>query len=191
MVHANPLLTPKRRCRRPSASSKTSGRSCGPPSLSRPLPRRLRRDPWLRNRCHCHWGDPACTRLVRCPRCHRRAGPVRQRRLLPLETLEADLRRNRDVKARFTRSYRPRGTARSNVSTGPWLRRMGFRLALQPEHARRTALSGWLHTYDHHRQHSAIGRNVSFSRLTNVPRQHTERDACAGLGAPLTEGGLL
>ncbi|TQF65405.1 IS481 family transposase, partial [Rhodococcus spelaei] len=41
------------------------------------------------------------------------------------------------------------------------------------EQARRSALSGWLHTYNHHRQHSAIGRNVPFSRLTNVPGQYS------------------
>ncbi|NKW46227.1 transposase [Rhodococcus hoagii] len=43
----------------------------------------------------------------------------------------------------------------------------------QSEQARRTALMGWLHTYNHHRLHSAIGRNVPFSRLTNVPGQYS------------------
>ncbi|WP_458683790.1 integrase core domain-containing protein [Prescottella equi] len=47
----------------------------------------------------------------------------------------------------------------------------------QSEIARRAALPGWLHTYNHHRQHSAIGRNVPFSRTINVPGQYSWRDA--------------
>lgn len=37
------------------------------------------------------------------------------------------------------------------------------------ELSRRKALPGWLHSYNHHRLHSAIGDAVPFSRLTNVP----------------------
>lgn len=38
---------------------------------------------------------------------------------------------------------------------------------------RDTALPGWLHFYNHHRAHSAIGGEPSVSRLTNVPGHHT------------------
>ncbi|MBY6368133.1 transposase [Rhodococcus corynebacterioides] len=41
------------------------------------------------------------------------------------------------------------------------------------ERARRVGLPGWLHTYDHHRQHSAIGKATPISRLTNVPGQYS------------------
>ncbi|WP_174189129.1 integrase core domain-containing protein, partial [Nocardia barduliensis] len=39
----------------------------------------------------------------------------------------------------------------------------------QSEQARRAALPAWLHAYNHHRQHSAIGKKTPISRLTNVP----------------------
>lgn len=38
---------------------------------------------------------------------------------------------------------------------------------------RNTALPGWLHFYNHHRTHSAIGNKPPISRLTNVPGHHS------------------
>jgi transposase InsO family protein len=38
---------------------------------------------------------------------------------------------------------------------------------------RNTALPGWLHFYNHHRAHSAIGGRPPVSRLTNLPGHHT------------------
>jgi transposase InsO family protein len=38
---------------------------------------------------------------------------------------------------------------------------------------RNTALPGWLHFYNHHRAHSAIGGRPPVSRLTNLPRHHS------------------
>ncbi len=35
------------------------------------------------------------------------------------------------------------------------------------------ALPGWLHFYNHHRLHSAIGNQPPVSRLTNLPGHHT------------------
>lgn len=40
------------------------------------------------------------------------------------------------------------------------------------EQARRSALPAWLHTYNHHRQHSAIGKVPPITRLTNLPGQY-------------------
>jgi transposase InsO family protein len=37
---------------------------------------------------------------------------------------------------------------------------------------RRAALPAWLHDYNHHRPHTAIGRQPPITRLTNVPGQH-------------------
>ncbi|HEY3556448.1 MAG TPA: IS481 family transposase, partial [Kribbella sp.] len=39
-------------------------------------------------------------------------------------------------------------------------------------HQRNTALPGWLHFYNHHRPHSAIGGQPPITRLTNLPRHH-------------------
>jgi transposase InsO family protein len=41
------------------------------------------------------------------------------------------------------------------------------------ESARRKALPGWLHFYNHHRAHSAIGALPPISRLTNLPGHHS------------------
>lgn len=38
---------------------------------------------------------------------------------------------------------------------------------------RDTALSGWLHFYNHHRAHSAIGGQPPVTRLTNLPGHHS------------------
>ena len=40
------------------------------------------------------------------------------------------------------------------------------------ESQRRDALPGWLHEYNHHRPHTAIGRQPPITRLTNVPGQY-------------------
>ncbi len=40
------------------------------------------------------------------------------------------------------------------------------------EQTRRSALPPWLHTYNHHRQHSAIGKVPPITRLTNLPGQY-------------------
>ncbi|AGW42119.1 transposase, ISlxx4 [Leifsonia xyli subsp. cynodontis DSM 46306] len=41
------------------------------------------------------------------------------------------------------------------------------------ESARRNALPAWLHSYNHHRPHTAIGSQPPISRLTNVPEKHS------------------
>ncbi|HEY3669436.1 MAG TPA: IS481 family transposase, partial [Acidimicrobiia bacterium] len=41
------------------------------------------------------------------------------------------------------------------------------------EQARTTALDRWLHLYNHHRAHTAIGGNPPISRVSNVPGQHS------------------
>ena len=41
------------------------------------------------------------------------------------------------------------------------------------EAERRAALPGWLHEYNHHRPHSAIGGKPPISRLTNLPDQYS------------------
>lgn len=40
------------------------------------------------------------------------------------------------------------------------------------ETARRDAIEPWLHFYNHHRAHSAIGGQPPISRLTNLPGHH-------------------
>jgi transposase InsO family protein len=40
------------------------------------------------------------------------------------------------------------------------------------EHARTTALTRWLHLYNHHRAHTSLGGNAPMTRINNLPRRH-------------------
>ena len=40
------------------------------------------------------------------------------------------------------------------------------------ESARRKALPAWLHEYNHHRPHTAIGHHPPITRLNNLPGQY-------------------
>ncbi|WP_281451949.1 integrase core domain-containing protein, partial [Paenarthrobacter nitroguajacolicus] len=41
------------------------------------------------------------------------------------------------------------------------------------ETTRREALPAWIHYYNHHRPHTALGNKPPVSRLTNLPGQYT------------------
>ncbi|WP_231252647.1 integrase core domain-containing protein, partial [Nocardioides furvisabuli] len=41
------------------------------------------------------------------------------------------------------------------------------------EDVRRGALSGWLHQYNHHRPHSALGGQPPITRLDNLAGDHS------------------
>ncbi|HEV2890819.1 MAG TPA: integrase core domain-containing protein, partial [Frankiaceae bacterium] len=41
------------------------------------------------------------------------------------------------------------------------------------ERARRAALPAWLHDYNHHRPHTAIGNVPPITRLTNLAGQYS------------------
>ncbi|MGD9991062.1 integrase core domain-containing protein, partial [Pseudonocardia sp.] len=41
------------------------------------------------------------------------------------------------------------------------------------ERARRKALPAWLHHYNHHRPHTALGNQPPITRCTNVTEQYT------------------
>ena len=48
-----------------------------------------------------------------------------------------------------------------------------FKKFYASEHTRRKALPGWLHEYNHHRPHTAIGKVSPITRLTNLSGQYT------------------
>jgi transposase InsO family protein len=48
-----------------------------------------------------------------------------------------------------------------------------YKQLYRSEHARRAALPGWLHQYNHHRPHSALGGLPPISRLNNLAGHHT------------------
>jgi transposase InsO family protein len=77
------------------------------------------------------------------------------------------------IKPRKTRPYRPQ----TNGKIERFHRTLGdgwaYARFYDSEADRRSALPGWLHFYNHHRAHSAIGGQPPVTRLTNVPGHHT------------------
>ena len=70
-----------------------------------------------------------------------------------------------------TRPYRPQTNGkieRFHRTLGAW----AFDAFYTSEKARRAALPAWIHHYNHHRPHTAIGSQPPISRLTNLPGQH-------------------
>jgi transposase InsO family protein len=72
-----------------------------------------------------------------------------------------------------TRPYRPQTNGKverfHRTMTAGW----AFRRLYLSESSRRKALPGWLHEYNHHRQHTAIGKVPPITRLTNLPGQYS------------------
>jgi transposase InsO family protein len=73
------------------------------------------------------------------------------------------------VTPKRTRPYRPQTNGKierfhRTLSAG-W----AFRRLYTSESARRNALPAWLHEYNHHRLHTAIGKVPPITRLTNLP----------------------
>lgn len=78
-----------------------------------------------------------------------------------------------NIKHKRTRPYRPQ----TNGKIERFHRTLGegwaYARFYNSEAERRAALPGWLHFYNQHRAHSAIGGHPPISRLTNVPGHHT------------------
>jgi transposase InsO family protein len=72
-----------------------------------------------------------------------------------------------------TRPYRPQ----TNGKIERFHRTLGdgwaYARFYNSEAERRAALPAWIHFYNHHRAHSAIGGQPPITRLTNVPGHHT------------------
>ena len=139
----------------------------------RPLPRRLRRDPHRRegrhrDRCASSvpWrGSPTTASLSNefCPTTAAATDPTHGATRAPT------WRSPRNAPG----PTGPRPTARSSASTAPWATAGPTPGSTPRTEQRNAALPGWLHFYNHHRVHSAIGAKPPISRLTNVPGHHT------------------
>ena len=72
-----------------------------------------------------------------------------------------------------TRPYRPQTNGKierfHRTMTAGW----AFRRLYTRESQRRRALPGWIHEYNHHRPHTAIGSHPPISRLNNLSGQYT------------------
>ena len=72
-----------------------------------------------------------------------------------------------------TRPYRPQTNGKIERFHRTMASEWAFSRHYANEATRRTALPRWLHTYNHHRQHSAIGKVPPITRLTNLPGQYS------------------
>jgi transposase InsO family protein len=76
------------------------------------------------------------------------------------------------IKPKRTRPYRPQTNGKierfHRTLNDGWAHARFY----ESETARRNALPAWLHEYNHHRPHTAIGNKPPISRLTNVPDQY-------------------
>jgi transposase InsO family protein len=78
-----------------------------------------------------------------------------------------------DIAPKRTRPYRPQTNGKLERFHRTLADGWAFRKFYSSESARRAALPAWLHHYNHHRPHTAIGRSAPMSRLTNLPGQYS------------------
>ena len=74
---------------------------------------------------------------------------------------------------KWTRAYRPQTNGKIERFHRTMAAEWAFARHYPNERTRRSALPAWLHTYNHHRQHSAIGKTPPITRLTNLPGQYS------------------
>lgn len=77
------------------------------------------------------------------------------------------------IKPKKTRPYRPQTNGKIERFHRTLADGWAFSRHYNTESARRAALPEWLHQYNHHRPHTAIGAKPPISRLTNLPGQYT------------------
>jgi transposase InsO family protein len=77
------------------------------------------------------------------------------------------------IKVKKTRPYRPQTNGKIERFHRTLADGWAFSRHYNTESARRAALPGWLHEYNHHRPHTAIGGKPPITRLTNLPGQYT------------------
>ena len=77
------------------------------------------------------------------------------------------------IKAKKTRPYRPQTNGKIERFHRTLADGWAFSRHYNSESARRAALPAWLHEYNHHRPHTAIGGKPPITRLTNLPGQYT------------------
>jgi transposase InsO family protein len=72
-----------------------------------------------------------------------------------------------------TRPYRPQTNGKIERFHRTLADGWAFKRFYSSEGARRAALPAWIHEYNHHRTHTAIGKATPITRLTNLPGQYT------------------
>jgi transposase InsO family protein len=72
-----------------------------------------------------------------------------------------------------TRPYRPQTNGKVERFNRTLLEGWAYRRLFASERARRAAFGPWLHWYNHHRPHSALGGHPPITRCTNLPEPYT------------------
>jgi len=77
-----------------------------------------------------------------------------------------------EITPKRTRPYRPQTNGKIERFHRTMADGWAYARFYDSERQRRAALPGWLHFYNHHRAHSAIGGQPPITRLTNLPGHH-------------------
>src|SRR5688572_32407938 len=102
----------------------------------------------------CRWWD------------HGRAGADRQRRALPVTTVARDLDQGWHLSQAHA-GYRPQTNGKVERLHRTMLDEWACARSYASEAERLTCLPDWLHQYNHHRAHAAIGGRPPVSRVPN------------------------
>jgi transposase InsO family protein len=73
----------------------------------------------------------------------------------------------------WTRPYRPQTNGKVERFNRTLLQEWAYRRSYRSQGARTRALPGWVHRYNHHRAHTALGGYPPIHRVNNLPGQYT------------------
>ena len=76
------------------------------------------------------------------------------------------------ITAKKTRPYRPQTNGKIERFHRTLAEGWAFKKFYNSESARLAALPAWVHQYNHHRPHSAIGKRSPITRLDNLAGHH-------------------
>ena len=76
------------------------------------------------------------------------------------------------IRPKKTRPYRPQTNGKIERFHRTLAEGWAFKKLYNSESARLAALPAWVHEYNHHRPHSAIGKTAPITRLDNLAGHH-------------------
>ena len=85
-----------------------------------------------------------------------------------------------------TRPYRPQTNGKIERFHRTLVEGWAFKKFYNSESARLAALPAWVHEYNHHRPHSAIGKAAPITRLNNLARSSRPANRSAPIDLPVT-----